>query len=167
MNSILLPLFSDGEQLNCPKRTAFMNTFTFQPFPSFSSSPSSSALHQPTLLFLPLIQSLPRAAAPTSHRHPRLRSARRAKAEGRWHTRVRVVLVCARAFGVRSACKPSPPDFYVFTPHHFKSFLSPSTSATPPILVSLGGVCNYKLLSIFPSHTTTLWRELGWCHYLQ
>lgn len=35
------------------------------------------------------------------------------------------------------------------------------------LLPSLGGVCNYKLLSIFLSHTTALWRELGWCHYIQ
>lgn len=113
--------------------------------------------------------SLLRASAPASHQHQHLGSARRVKAQGGlgWLSSTiyvcslcACVCLCVNLGALRLLCVYS------------LSFQITSFPVSPaiwllccPLPASHGAVCNYELLSVFLSHTTTLQRELSWCHY--
>lgn len=140
------------------------------------TSPSSSEFPPFLFFFFYLVNqpssslssfsSLLRASAPASHQHQHLGSARRVKARGG----VGVVIIhhiCVQ-FARMSVCLCVNLGALRLLCVYSLSFQITSFPVSPaiwllccPLLASLGAVCNYELLSVFLSHTTTLQRELS------
>lgn len=140
----------------------FPSSSHFPPFPFFFSylvkQPSSS---------LSSFSSLLRASAPASHQHQHLGSARRVKALGVAGGGVIIHHICVQ-FVRMSVCLCVNLGAFRLLCVYSLSFQITSFHASPaiwllgcPLLASLGAVCNYELLSVFLSHTTTLQRELS------